>query len=277
MDAETIETRLLIEAIRTRYGYDFRNYAEASLRRRVRAVLLRTGFDSASHLQHALLRDEKLFELVLPELTVPTSEMFRDPLVFQAIRQHVVPILKTYPSFRIWHAGCSTGEEVYSLAILLEEEHCYDRATIYATDINPVSLKTAQDGIYRADTLRKYTGNYQAAGGKQAFSDYYTAAYGVARFDTRLRRNIVFAEHNLATDAVFAETHLVICRNVLIYFDRTLQEQVVRLFAASLRRGGFLCLGSKESLSHLDSGHEFDEVAAIERIYRRKLSHGERA
>lgn len=268
-DTVSIEIGLLVEAIYQRYSYDFRDYAGASLRRRVLHATSQMGCATISALQERILHDREAFAQLLQYMTIPVSEMFRDPAYFLALRQHVVPVLRTYPSVRIWVAGCSTGEEVYSLAILLREEGLAERAFIYATDINPVSLAKAREGIFPIDAMRQYTANYQKAGGTAAFSDYYTAAYGNALFDRSLCANVTFADHSLATDSVFSETHLVSCRNVLIYFNRGLQDRALGLFHESLCHRGFLGLGSKESIEFSRHAEGFETVNRRERIYRK--------
>ncbi|MDQ7959063.1 MAG: protein-glutamate O-methyltransferase CheR [Pseudomonadota bacterium] len=264
-----MELRLLMEAIYLRYNHDFRDYTGASQKRRVAYALEQMQFRSISALQEQVLRDPEVFARLLQFLTIPVSEMFRDPSYFLALREHVVPVLHTYPSIKVWIAGCSTGEEVYSMAILLKEEGLLERALIYATDINPQSLEKARQGIFPAEAVRDYTANYQRSGGRRAFSDYYTAAYGGARFDPALRANVIFADHSLATDSVFAETQLVSCRNVLIYFNRRLQDRALGLFHGSLCHRGFLGLGSKESIDFSAYGERFDTVSRPDRIYRR--------
>jgi chemotaxis protein methyltransferase CheR len=272
--AQDIERRLLIEAIFLKYHYDFRHYADASLKRRVRAAMVRLGCETISRLQDRILRDAGAFADVLDLLTVPVSEMFRDPEYFRALRQLVVPVLRTYPSLKVWVAGCSTGEEAYSMAILLREESLLDRALIYATDINPRSLQQAADGVYAIDRVAGFTENHRRSGAPTSLSDYYTAAYGRAVLDASLRRHIVFSDHSLATDSVFAEVQLVSCRNVLIYFQRPLQDRAVGLFGDALCRRGFLGIGAKESLR--GSAHEatFDELSRAEKIYRKRDAHG---
>lgn len=218
------------------------------------------------------MSDKTFFHQILPLFTVSTTEMFRDPEFFKMLREQVVPFLKTYPTLKIWVAGCSTGEEVYSLAILLKEEGLYDRSVIFATDINPQALKVAESGIYELSTIQTFSKNYTAAGGPRSPSEYYTADYGCARFDPSLRTQIVFSEHNLVTDNVFAEMHLVLCRNVLIYFRRPLQDHVLTLFAQSLTRRGFLALGSKESVRFSSASPYFDAVDEHCRIYQKNNS-----
>lgn len=264
-----IEVRLLVQAIQLRYGHDFRDYAFASLKRRVLQAQQRMGASSVSALQDRVLHDPREFAQLLQYLTVPVSEMFRDPPYFLALRRHVVPVLRTYPSLKVWVAGCSTGEEPYSLAILLQEEGLLERTILYATDINHASLDKARQGIFPLDHMRAFTRNYQAAGGTRSFSEYYTAAYGGALFDKKLRDSITFADHSLATDAVFAETQLVSCRNVLIYFNRSLQDRALGLFHESLTRRGFLGLGSKETLDFSAYADRFEPVSRPDRIYRK--------
>jgi chemotaxis protein methyltransferase CheR len=272
-DSQDIERRLLIDAIFLKYHYDFRHYADASLKRRIRAAMTRLGCDTISKLQDRVLHDAADFADVLDLLTVPVSEMFRDPEYFRALRELVVPLLRTYPSLKVWVAGCSTGEEAYSLAILLREEALLERALIYATDINPRSLQQAADGVYGIARVAGFTENHRRSGARTSLSDYYTAAYGRAVLDASLRRHIVFSDHSLATDSVFAEVHLVSCRNVLIYFQRPLQDRAVGLFRDALCRRGFLGIGAKETLR--GSRHEaaFDELSRAERIYQKRDDH----
>ena len=264
-----IEIRLLIEAIYLKYSYDFRDYSGASIKRRVLHAVRQFDCKTISALQERVLHDPAVFMQLLQLLTIPVSEMFRDPEHFLAIRQEVVPILKTYPSLKIWIAGCSTGEEVYSMAILLREEGLLDRTIIYATDINPRSLEKAKQGIFSLENVRAYTHNYQKAGGQRSFADYYTAAYDYAIFDKSLRENVTFADHSLATDSVFSETNLISCRNVLIYFNKNLQNRAFGLFEESLCHRGFLMLGSKETLDFSDYSKQFTPVLKHERIYRK--------
>jgi chemotaxis protein methyltransferase CheR len=264
-----IELRLLVEAVYLRYGHDFRDYALASLRRRVLQARDRMGAASISALQERVLHDPQQFAQLLQYLTVPVSEMFRDPAYFLAIRRHLVPVLRTYPSLKVWVAGCSTGEEAYSMAILLGEEGLLQRTILYATDINHASLDKARQGIFALDAMQGYTRNYQRAGGLRSFSDYYTAAYGGALLDKSLRDAITFADHSLATDAVFSETQFVSCRNVLIYFNRRLQDRALGLFTDSLSHRGFLGLGSKETLDFSAYADRFEAVSRPDRLYRR--------
>jgi len=260
------ELKLLLEAIYFKYQHDFRHYAFSSLRRRVTLAMERFGCRSVSQLQDRVLHEPEVFGQMLQFLTVQVSEMFRDPAYFRALRQEVVPLLKTYPSIKLWIAGCSTGEEVWSFAIMLTEEGLLERTLVYATDINTESLQTAEAGVYPLDRVAQFSANYLAAGGKRSLSDYYHAAYDGAMFDRALRQKVLFADHSLATDTVFSEVHLVSCRNVLIYFDRPLQDRAIGLFREALVRRGFLGLGSKESLrvtSHADAFIELDRAARI--------------
>ncbi|NHZ97854.1 CheR family methyltransferase [Massilia sp. CCM 8734] len=268
-DSITIELRLLMEAIYLKYSYDFRDYSGASQKRRVHHALHQMDCASISELQSRVLHDPDAFMQLLQYLTIPTSEMFRDPSYFQALREHVVPHLRTYPSLKIWIAGCSTGEEIYSMAILLKEEGLLERSIIYATDINPHSLERARKGVFALDRMRAYTASYQMGGGRAAFSDYYTAAYDGALFDRGLVENVIFADHSLATDSVFSETHLISCRNVMIYFNRKLQDRALGLFHESLCHRGFLGLGSKESLDFSSHADAFEPLVKAERVFRK--------
>jgi chemotaxis protein methyltransferase CheR len=265
-----IELQLLLDAIYLKYHYDFRGYAQASLKRRLRTALERFSCSTLSQLQERMLRDATVFQALLDLLTVPVSEMFRDPRYFLTIRQMVVPVLKTYPSLKIWVAGCSTGEEAYSLAILLREEGLLERTLIYATDINAQTLAKAEAGVYEIDRIAGFTDNHQQSGGTTSLSDYYTAAYGRAVFDKTLKAHIAFSDHSLATDSVFAEVQLVSCRNVLIYFNRPLQDRAVGLFRDALCRRGFLGLGAKETVRFSAHTDAFAEVVPGERIYQKR-------
>jgi chemotaxis protein methyltransferase CheR len=273
MDDEAIfelELELLLEALYRRYQYDFRHYSRAFLQRRLVQALATLECATLSQLQERLLREPRLLPRVLEAITVPTTELFRDPGYFRVLRQEVVPLLRTYPSLKVWVAGCSTGEEVWSLAILLKEEGLHDKAIIYATDIIQSRLQKAKRGIYRSGAMRAASRSYRDAGGKGSLSDYYSAAYDAVRLDPSLVSNVVFSDHNLATDAVFAEVHLVSCRNVLIYFDRKLQDRAIGLFRDSLVRLGFLGLGSKETINFSRHKEDFDVVSQEERVYRRR-------
>ena len=268
-DLERIEIELLLEGIYRHYGFDFRSYAFASIRRRLWKRIEAEGLPTVSALQARILHDSQMMERLLLDLSINVTAMFRDPGFYRAFREHVVPILRTYPFIRIWHAGCATGEEVYSMAILLREEGLYDRCRIYATDINEVVLQRAKEGIFPLDRMQEYTENYIAAGGKRAFSDYYLAKYGGALFDDALTRNVVFSLHNLVTDRSFAEFNVILCRNVLIYFDKSLQARVHGLFYDSLAMFGILALGSKESLRFSPFEDSYDQINGPEKIYRK--------
>ena len=265
-----IELKLLIEAVFQMYHYDFRAYAPASLRRRLRLAMARFDCRSLSQLQDKVLHEPPVFPALLGYLTVQVSEMFRDPSYFRALRESVIPLLRTYPSLKVWVAGCSAGEEAYSLAILLHEEGLLDRTLIYATDINPHTLQAAASGIFDQERVPGFTANYNKSGAKSSLSDYYTAAYGRVVFDKSLKDNIVFSDHSLATDSVFAEVQLVSCRNVLIYFNKALQDRALGLFREALCRHGFLGLGAKESVRFSREAEAFSEFIRDERIYQKR-------
>ena len=265
-----IEIDLVVEAIYRKYHYDFRGYARASLKRRLAAALPRFGCDTLSQLQHRLLHEAEVFPAMLDFLTVQVSEMFRDPGYFRALRLKVVPLLRTYPSLKVWIAGCSAGEEVYSMAILLHEEGLLERSLIYGTDINAAALKRAEAGVYDIERVPAFTENHRRSGARGSLSDYYTAGYGHAVFDKSLKEHIVFSDHSLATDSVFAEVQLVSCRNVLIYFNRSLQDRAVGLFGDALCRKGFLGVGAKETLRFSSHAERFDEFDREDRLYRKR-------
>lgn len=267
---EDIEIRLLLEALHQRYHYDFRNYALASIKRRLRQARDQMGFANFSALQERVLHDPSMVPRLLGYLTVQVSEMFRDPSYFRAIREKIIPHLRTFPSLKIWVAGCSAGEELYSLVILFREEGLEDRTLFYATDINQNALDAASKGIYSLDRIKGFTENHRKAGGKSSLSDYYSTAYGGAVFDKSLRERVVFSDHSLVTDAVFGEMHLISCRNVMIYFDRDLQDRAIGLFRDSLVRGGFLGLGSKENLRFSRHAAAFVDAVREEKIYQRR-------
>ncbi|WP_347304305.1 CheR family methyltransferase [Croceibacterium sp. TMG7-5b_MA50] len=264
-----IELDLLVEAIWRHYQYDFRSYARQSLERRVDRACAHFGLSSLSQLQDRVLHDPSVFTALLSFLTIQVSEMFRDPTYFAALRRDVVPHLRTWPSLKVWIAGVANGEEFYSLAILFREEGLEDRTLFYCTDISRAALARAEAGIFATDRLAGFSANYQAAGGKGSLADYYTAGTGSARFDPTLRRRAVFADHNLASDEVFSEVQLISSRNVLIYFDRALQDRALDLFARSLGRGGFLGLGAKETLHLSSRAALFSDFARDDKIFRR--------
>ncbi|SPF49928.1 putative methyltransferase Cher3 [Syntrophobacter sp. SbD1] len=268
-EIEDIEINLLLQGIYSRYGHDFRNYARGSVKRRILNFMAKVDQKTVSGLISLVLHDEAFFEKFVRELSITVSEMFRDPEFFKLLRNQVIPYLKTHPFIKIWHAGCATGEEVHSLAIVLKEEGFYERSTIFATDFNDSALMNAREGIYPMERMQEFTANYQRSGGTGPFAGYYRAAYGAAIFDPSLRKNIVFANHNLATDGVFSEMHLVVCRNVLIYFDRNLQNRTLKLFRDSLAHGGVLALGSKEDLQFSEVAGDFKILDAKWKIYQK--------
>lgn len=268
-ELEDIELRLLLEGVSQYYGYDFKNYAPASLKRRIRNIMEQEQVETISLLLARLLHDPASMDRFLLALTVNVTAMFRDPSFYAGFRAKVVPLLRTYPFIRIWHAGCSTGEEVYSMAILLQEEGLYERCRIYATDMNELVLSKARAGIFSLDKMQEYTSNYLKAGGTRSFSEFYTAAYGGAMFNPSLREHITFSQHNLTTDGSFNEFNVVLCRNVLIYFNKILQEHVHRLLHASLGTFGVLCLGRAETIKFTPFEQHYEELVAGERLYRR--------
>jgi chemotaxis protein methyltransferase CheR len=267
---ENIEVALFLDALFQRHGYDFRHYAKASIKRRVVALAAALDCDSIAALIPRILHESELLTTVLSQLSVPVTEMFRDPEVFKALRTQILPRLASYPRLQIWQAGCATGEEVYSLAILLEEEGLLERTQIYATDINDLALRQAEEGIFPVSRLKEYERNYAKTGGRGRLSDYYVANAGFFRMDERLRKRIVFAHHNLESDGVFCEVQLILCRNVLIYFDAPLQSKVLNLFHHSLGRNGFLCLGTRESLRAARSAGLFRELVKECMIFQRE-------
>ena len=269
LDLEAIEIKLLTEGIYQHYGFDFRDYSLPSLKRRIWKRVYAEGLSTVSGLQEKVLHDPGSMERLLLDLSINTTAMFRDPTFYLAFRQKVVPVLRTYPFVRIWHAGCSTGEEVYSMAILLYEEGLYDRCRIYATDINEAVLQRAKEGIFPINTMRENTSNYIAAGGSGTFSEYYVAKYDYAIFRPSLRENVVFAQHNLVTDASFNQFNVIFCRNVLIYFNNPLQDRVQKLFLDSLETFGILGLGKKETLKYSSVIDDYEVIDEEERLYRR--------
>jgi chemotaxis protein methyltransferase CheR len=266
---EDIEIGLLLEGVFRYYGADFRDYAPASLKRRIRECVQREGVETVSNLQAKILHDTACLERFLHTLSINVTAMFRDPGFYLAFRTKVVPLLRTYPFVRIWHAGCSTGEEVYSMAILLQEEGLYPRCRIYATDMNPAVLRKARDGIFPLASMQEYTINYMSAGGKSFFSDYYTAQYGHVMFNPSLKANLLFSEHNLVTDSSFNEFHVILCRNVMIYFNKTLQKRVHNLIYESLVVFGIFGVGNKESLRFTPREANYDELDSENRLYRK--------
>jgi chemotaxis protein methyltransferase CheR len=269
-ELEALEIELLLEAIQRRWGYDFRDYARASITRRVQAFLASRVVDKPSDLIPAVLHDAQLFGELAQHFSIAVTAMFRDPFVYRALREQVVPVLRSYPFVKVWHAGCATGEELYSTAIVLHEAGLLDRATLFGTDFNDDALARAQRGVYPGERIQSFTRNYQQAGGSGSFSEYYRSGHDSAVIDPRLRKRATFANHNLTTDQVFGEMHLVMCRNVLIYFNRSLQDHVLRLFTDSLVRGGFLCLGTGEDLQFSAVFDAYEVVDHKARIYRKR-------
>jgi chemotaxis protein methyltransferase CheR len=270
-ELERIEVQVLLEAIYQHYGFDFRGYAPGSLKRRLWRRAYAEKVETMSALQDRVLHDPAVMERLLLDLSINVTSMFRDPSFFQAMRQKVVPLLRTYPFIRIWNAGCSTGEETFSLAILLREEGLYDRARIYATDINEKVLEQARAGVFPLEKMRDYTENYIRAGGTEAFSSYYTADGDSARFDPALMDQVVFAQHNLVSDAPFNEFNVIVCRNVMIYFGKALQDRVHELFYESLETFGILALGHKESIKFTKYEDRYEALDAPEKLYRKML------
>ncbi len=259
-EIENIEVALILEAMYTRYGHDFRDYSRVHVKRRIINHQKKKGIRDLGEFQHRLLTDEEFFHDVLVDLSLNVTEMFRDPHFFLAVREQVIPYLQTYPFLKIWHAGCATGEEVYSMAILLKEESMLDKSLLYATDFNQIVLDIAREGIYPADRMKLFSANYQKAGGNESLSDYLMVKYDSALIHKELRRNIVFSDHNLVTDGIFGEMNMIVCRNVLIYFNRELQNKVIRLFYNSLLPGGILCLGTKETLMFSEYTDKFQQL-----------------
>jgi chemotaxis protein methyltransferase CheR len=266
---ERLEIELLLEAIHRVHGYDFRGYALASLRRRLWHRVYGEGLQTLSGLQERILHEPGCMERLLRDLSINVTEMFRDPSFYVALRERVFPLLRTHPFIRVWQAGCSTGEEIYSLAIALREEGLLDRTRIYATDINADVLRRASSATFPLERMQRYTENYLRAGGTESFSSYYSADGDSARFDQALGENIVLAQHNLVTDGSFNEFHLIVCRNVMIYFGSALQEEVLQLFADSMTRNGILALGRKESIRRSRHAAEYDALDEAEKIFRR--------
>ncbi|WP_198510305.1 CheR family methyltransferase [Bacillus solitudinis] len=268
-DLEKIEIDLLLQGLYAWCGYDYRNYAFNSIRRRIWYRVHAEKLSSITGLTEKILHDSACLKRLISDFSINVTEMFRDPVFFLNFRELVVPILRTYPSIRVWHAGCSTGEEVYSMAILLQEEGLYDKTKIYATDINATVLKIAKSGLYPLENMRKFTSNYIQAGGKQAFSDYYNVVNNRVQFHSDLTKNVVFAQHNLVTDRSFNEFHVILCRNVLIYFNNALQQKVHNLFYESLGMFGILGLGDKETIAYTNERNYYEQISASQKIYKK--------
>ncbi len=269
MNNEDIEIKCLLEALFEKSGHDFRHYSQAHVKRRVNHMQSISGLPNISQMIHQIIYDDAFMESFLHQLSINVTEMFRDPGFYAAVRKKVVPVLATWPHVKIWHAGCASGEEVYSMAILLEEEGIYGKCKIYGTDFSPTVLEEARKGVYKIENMKNYTGNYLKSGGKESFSDYYTANYDYAMIGKSLKKNIMFAEHNLTLDSVFSEVNMVVCRNVMIYFNRVLQTRVLKLFWESLCPGGILCLGNKEAIGP-ECKDLFEPIDEKERIFRRR-------
>ncbi|HJT72595.1 MAG TPA: protein-glutamate O-methyltransferase CheR [Chitinophaga sp.] len=260
----------VINILKLQYGYDFTGYAHASIRRRISRFMTYMQLATIFDLKYRLVNDEECFDRMVQYITVNVTEMFRDPHFYRTLREQVLPKLAAYPNIKIWHAGCSTGEEVFSMAILLEEAGLLNRSRIYATDLNPVNLEKASSGILPLNNMRDYTQNYIQSGGLNDFSNYYVARYDNVLIKKELRKHITFFQHNLVTDKVFNEFHLVCCRNVLIYFNRSLQNSVLKLFHDSLSSRGYLAMGIKETMKFADIHEQFETVHMQHKIYRRK-------
>lgn len=268
-DLEKIEIELLLQGLYSWCGYDYRNYAYNSIKRRIWHRIHAEKLSSVTGLLEKILHDPACLKRLIADFSINVTEMFRDPLFFLSFREKVVPILRTYPSIRIWHAGCSTGEEVYSMAMLLHEEEILDKTKIYATDINADVLKVAKSGLYPLEHMRKYTNNYIQSGGKKAFSDYYSVKNNGVKFHSYLTKNVVFAQHNLVTDRSFNEFHVILCRNVLIYFNKPLQKKVHGLFYESLGMFGILGLGDKETIVYTDKADCYQDIIVGQKLYRK--------
>jgi chemotaxis protein methyltransferase CheR len=263
------ELNEILQIVHKTYGYDFTDYARASMHRRLQRFMDDHRYATSYDLKYALVNDKQVFDTFLKRVTVNVTEMFRDPEFYRTMKEKVLPVLASYPIIKIWHAGCSSGEEVFSLAILLHEAGLLERCKIYATDINPANLEKAKNGIMPLEAMKEYIGNYIKAGGQQDFASYYTARYNNAIIRKELREKVVFSPHNLVTDQVFNEFQLIFCRNVMIYFNRRLQNDVLRLFHESLSTFGYLALGTKESLLFTEVRQKFEAISDAQKIYRR--------
>lgn len=268
-ELEKVEVEMLLEGIYRYYGLDFRNYVFPSIKRRIHYQMQLENVKTISALQEKVLHDPKAMEKLFDAFSIHITEAFRDPSFFLAFRKKIIPYLQNLPFIRIWHAGCSTGEEVYSMAILLEEENLYKKTRIYATDMNEKMIQKAKTGCFDAKKIKMYADNYFASGGTNDFANYYSVIGNGAYFHKRLAENMVFAQHNLVTDGSFNEFHVVICRNVLIYFNKTLQNHVHQLFYESLSDSGFLGLGSKEGIRFTNYAHCYKEVDTGEKLYQK--------
>lgn len=271
LDSEDFEISLVLKTLLFKSDFDYRDYSLSHIKRRLNHRLAIEGFNHYTDLIPKILYDNELLSRLLADLSINVTEMFRDPTFFKALKEVVFPYIHTYPFVKAWHAGCSSGQEVYSHAIMLKEAGLYEKSQLYATDFNYDILDAAKNGIYPVDYIKKYTANYQLAGGDTSFSDYYNADYDSAIIAPELKENILFSFHNLVTDGVFGEMHIVMCRNVLIYFNKDLQNRVLKLFYDSLVPGGFLCLGSKESIRYSEVDGLFEVVSHEEKIFRKRI------
>lgn len=272
VNIEDIEIQILLDAVLKRYGYDFRHYSRASLQRRLTHAMEQARMKRFTEMLDELFHNEEFFDNFLRHMSVTVTDIFRDPLFYKSVREKVIPALKTFPFIKVWHAGCATGEEVYSMAIMLREEKFLNRSSIYATDFNKHSLDIAQKAVYSSDKLESYASNYRQAGGCGNFSDYYSSGYNLIKFKDYLKERVTFSYHNLVTDGVFGEMNIIFCRNVLIYFDKDLQNHTLNLLSASLRHGGYLCLGDKESLNFTTVSNQFEAVDDKQRIFKKTAS-----
>lgn len=264
------DIEVVVSDIVAAYGYDFNDYSPASFKRRIQRLITLDNFTSFAEFRYRIKHDEDYFRRVLEEITVTVTEMLRDPGFYKTVRQQIVPILATYPFIKIWHAGCATGEEVYSMAILLKEAGLLHKSLLYATDINPMALDKARSGIFPLSQMQQYSKNYIASGGVADFSSYYTANYHFAQFDRSLSERMIFANHNLVTDSSFNSFQLIFCRNVLIYFNKNLQDRVLELFDQSLELNGFLGLGTKESIRFSSIASAYKQLSGKEKLWRKQ-------
>ncbi|KGR78831.1 CheR family methyltransferase [Ureibacillus manganicus] len=268
-ELEKFEINLLVNGLFDWCGYDFRDYAYPSLRRRILHRVQAEKLATITELLNEILHDTECLNRLIDDLSINVTEMFRDPLFWKEFREKIVPFLRTFPSIRIWHAGCASGEEVYSMAILLKEVGLYDKTRIYATDFNPEILKTAKSGYYPLEKMKRYTQNYLQSGGEFEFSRYYKVTNSGVKFDTSLMKNVIYAQHNLVTDSSFNEFHVIFCRNVMIYFNKPLQQKVHGLFYDSLSMFGYLGLGDKETISFTEFENQFDSISFKQKLYQK--------
>ncbi|WP_449445808.1 CheR family methyltransferase [Ureibacillus acetophenoni] len=268
-ELEKLEIKLLVNGLYEWCGYDFRDYAFPSLRRRILHRVHAEKLSTITELLNKTLHDGECLNRLLNDLSINVTEMYRDPLFWKEFREKIVPHLHTYPSIRIWLAGCASGEEVYSMAILLKEEGLYDKTKIYATDFNQEILKVAKNGYYPLEKMKKYTQNYLQSGGEQEFSHYYKVTNSGVKFDSTLMKNVIFAQHNLVSDRSFNEFQVILCRNVMIYFNKSLQQKVHGLFFESLSMFGFLGLGDKETISFTNYENHYETINTKQKLYQK--------